>query len=942
MICNFPTVFCGIIACGMTSAAGSRAGRCWGNMFRGGNCTSVDFQGASAVYSTSSAFMVLTKNTASGQCWGSDTYADQCANQDFTGVTKIFSNAYSFFALDTNSGRGQCWGTSLYGGDCKGRTFEGVNDVYNTWWAFLALNRNNGSAQCWGESQFGGNCDGVDFQDVASVYSNSRAFVAITASSGSPVCWGEPTYGGDCSHFEMMNITDVFSTHYAFMALDRVAGVARCWGVRGFGGDCSSQNFLNVRDVYSSGHAFVALNETGGGAQCWGSTELGGSCTHIDFQDITNIYSTWFAFLAINTLIGTGQCWGHAAYGGECSTIDFSDVTAVYSTQNAFAAVIDGGVGDSKATVRCWGGEDNGGFCSGVELGTTPKVYSNPHAFVAIWESESSLGSGRVATPAYTTASLRQTMSISTSTSPPFSPTSRSTASATMAAGTFTAMMDTAASTGTTHFAVLTSAPSSTFTDVELSGNTGFAPRSVPESGNGTTQGSFLTSASSISILPMPPTSSPRAATSPSHANSSTLLGADATSTSATLASLASTVVQSQASSTTTARRHVPARREGQSSQAEDELIATGGIPNNTTDNGVHNEAAIKVANRTFKTTTPISASTTQSVASLASVGSFVQPSETALDDLSLDCGYEAMCVSQMRMYVGIAALVILGGLTLSSTALWCRSIEQSRKQRVTLVGELRRSQTAAQAVHEEREKLSKEVDQSQEVNDGLKRLSEIRARELECRQEEVASWKTAAEEARRERDVARSGSTLGFSDQLAARMAAVQEVRREYDEATQEITVQLQAAAAAWENTAMEARRERDDTKKEVERLRAQLRDQEEKMEQKERQEREARRQDERRQRRERRPCTNETPRIAVSDQNCLLAEVEESVEALRNIPLQERSQGFRALKRSYHPDAQRVKSAAVQRLFTELSQHVNSFCEAHLQKDCAACERD
>lgn len=69
------------------------------------------------------------------------------------------------------------------------------------------------------------------------------------------------------------------------------------------------------------------------------------------------------------------------------------------------------------------------------------------------------------------------------------------------------------------------------------------------------------------------------------------------------------------------------------------------------------------------------------------------------------------------------------------------------------------------------------------------------------------------------------------------------------------------------------------------------------------------------------------------------LYAEIDESMKKLKNVPQAERAKEFRNLKRAYHPDAQKLKSAAVQQLFTQLSQYVNGFCEAHLRRDCHSC---
>merc|ERR1719487_774359 len=83
------------------------------------------------------------------QCWGHIYYGGNCSSIDFRNVTNVYSTWYAFMALNKATGVAQCWGLSTRGGDCAGFNFQGVTDVYSTWWAFMALNRNSGVAQCW-------------------------------------------------------------------------------------------------------------------------------------------------------------------------------------------------------------------------------------------------------------------------------------------------------------------------------------------------------------------------------------------------------------------------------------------------------------------------------------------------------------------------------------------------------------------------------------------------------------------------------------------------------------------------------------------------------------------------------------------------------------------------------------------------------------------------
>lgn len=86
--------------------------------------------------------------------------------------------------------------------------------------------------------------------------------------------------------------------------------------------------------------------------------------------------------------------------------------------------------------------------------------------------------------------------------------------------------------------------------------------------------------------------------------------------------------------------------------------------------------------------------------------------------------------------------------------------------------------------------------------------------------------------------------------------------------------------------------------------------------------------------------PAEAKATNVSVEGLEGLYAEIGEAMRKLRKVPQKERASELRSLKRSYHPDAQKVKSPAVQQLFTQLSQHVNGFCDAHLRRDCQACQ--
>jgi len=82
-------------------------------------------------------------------------------------------------------------------------------------------------------------------------------------------------------------------------------------------------------------------------------------------------------------------------------------------------------------------------------------------------------------------------------------------------------------------------------------------------------------------------------------------------------------------------------------------------------------------------------------------------------------------------------------------------------------------------------------------------------------------------------------------------------------------------------------------------------------------------------------------SPRVVMGDATkSIIKEIDKSIAQMRNLTLTDRTTEMRTLKRTYHPDAQRAKNPAVQQLFTQLFQHVNTYCEAHLQRGCKICK--
>jgi len=80
-------------------------------------------------------------------------------------------------------------------------------------------------------------------------------------------------------------------------------------------------------------------------------------------------------------------------------------------------------------------------------------------------------------------------------------------------------------------------------------------------------------------------------------------------------------------------------------------------------------------------------------------------------------------------------------------------------------------------------------------------------------------------------------------------------------------------------------------------------------------------------------------------SDARCsplrgMCTEIDEKVVSLAELPQAQRRKTLKRLKAQYHPDYQRVTSSSeLSKLYTHLSQHVNRYCDEHLQRDCAVC---
>jgi len=82
-------------------------------------------------------------------------------------------------------------------------------------------------------------------------------------------------------------------------------------------------------------------------------------------------------------------------------------------------------------------------------------------------------------------------------------------------------------------------------------------------------------------------------------------------------------------------------------------------------------------------------------------------------------------------------------------------------------------------------------------------------------------------------------------------------------------------------------------------------------------------------------------SPRTSQAGADDIYREIDATIRSIQKKPPQARGSELCALKRSFHPDAQRMRSMATQQLFTQLSQYINSHCEAHLRQNCRECEK-
>eukprot|EP00929_Paragymnodinium_shiwhaense_P028415 TRINITY_DN1646_c0_g1_i2.p1 TRINITY_DN1646_c0_g1~~TRINITY_DN1646_c0_g1_i2.p1 ORF type:complete len:1429 (-),score=273.51 TRINITY_DN1646_c0_g1_i2:327-4613(-) len=339
------------------------------------------------VHSTCCAYLVVNTATGIGQCSGDPKFGGECSSIDFSGAS-VYSTEYAFLAFNKAAGSGECWGDPYHGGDCSQIDFRGVTKIYATFGAFLALDEDRGVGQCWGAAYAGGNCSGVDFSGVSEVHVNRLAFLALRRQSGDGQCWGDSDHGGNCSSINFTGVTDVHANKYgrAFVALDKTQGIGQCWGSP-VSGNCSSVNFTGVTEVYSNNEAFVAVDHNTGAGQCWGDNFHGGDCSLVDFTNVGQVYATYGAFLAMDNSSSFAQCWGDSNFGGDCSEIDFTDVNHIYPTSFAFLAFGDDKSGRGSASGQCSGHSE---YCrslmDSIDFGEASQMFFSYSSLMALDE----------------------------------------------------------------------------------------------------------------------------------------------------------------------------------------------------------------------------------------------------------------------------------------------------------------------------------------------------------------------------------------------------------------------------------------------------------------------------------------------------------------------------------------------------------------------------
>jgi len=79
------------------------------------------------------------------------------------------------------------------------------------------------------------------------------------------------------------------------------------------------------------------------------------------------------------------------------------------------------------------------------------------------------------------------------------------------------------------------------------------------------------------------------------------------------------------------------------------------------------------------------------------------------------------------------------------------------------------------------------------------------------------------------------------------------------------------------------------------------------------------------------------EAPSLAVKS---LFDEIDLKVRAMGDSAYAEQRTRLKKMKAQYHPDYQRVKnSPELAKIFVQLSQHINRYCDVHLRRDCREC---
>lgn len=793
--------------------------------------------------------------------------------------------------------------------------------MYSNHHAFVALNKDSGTAHCWGDATYGGVCNSLDFSDVTDVYSTWYAFAAVKSAVGfgsvktwSVMCWGASGFGGNCGSITLGGKARIYSTGQAFMALEISSGAAKCWGNALFGGECAAKTLSADYSIFNTWYAFAALDKSTGNGECWGANEYGGDCQALNFQGITNIYSTGYAFMALSDSTSLVLCWGDSSLGGECAGRSFPSLLGVYSNGNSFAVL-------------------SGTTTTTTTMAATTLTTSSSTTTLTLAATTTYTSTTLTSTIAATTSSaITTTTSSTTNTTRPPQPMTTSPQATTLTTSTPFASTTTLSSTTTTIEPITTTLRTNRITPVTTTTST---------STSSTAPWTMLSTTSTLMIEERPlyislsfqvlnvkyaslvanslllaafverireaiasDASAHGAQTQSEHVT--VLLSAGSVIVKAGIAPANVTTSErtlSALSSSSTLAETVEAQVRSLSGISE---VTTGAVQASEISVQSHRDvltlcSAIDAPTSVATTPLPpVSSMTSSTSIETTSTASSAPTTISALQTVSPTpgpppCPTPAPTLAPATLAAGgseddsFQPIIFVIGMAFLAFGGFCGTIYYWR-----LTERLKKVRASEAA---ERKEHADAVNHAQRELQRSKNESEVLMKKLKNSISEASSpdRQREAEVLKKERDDA-----LLEVRKLQTQM---QEAKKQRDLFSRKAEVAAAEAKAARETTARDgsssARSSRSSSKE---------------------------------------PPAPAT-KVNVEGLEGLFAEIEEAMVKLRKVPQKERASELRSLKRSYHPDAQKLKSPAVQELFTTLSQHVNGFCDAHLRHNCQAC---